>query len=181
MSSSRPDYQCSRLGIKPEEGKLHWGEFIGHTKLLKHIHQPVYTQWKIDSKPSIWCLFRLIRHPQHFRFLCSIYCFFCSFSNCGTLTPFCVNRRGRSDPHIRRTARSCINHFCKLCASASKCVSLFVPNAVTWLSLKLPFNLSESIFISSAGSYYYSFLQRHNEDNHQQETTQQALSWMDCR
>lgn len=44
-----------------------------------------------------------------------------------------------------------------------KCVSMpsfvriflmFVLNAVRWLRLKLPFNLTESIFISSVGSYY---------------------------
>lgn len=31
---------------------------------------------------------------------------------------------------------------------------MFVLNAVRWLRLKLPFNLTESIFISSVGSYY---------------------------
>lgn len=63
-----------------------------------------------------------------------------------------------SHAHIRRNRPPCVNHFCKVCECvyAFLCVYflMFVPNAVRWLRLKLPFNLTESIFISSVGSYY---------------------------
>lgn len=63
-----------------------------------------------------------------------------------------VVKRVSSHPHIRSNGPLCVNHFCELyvcvhaCLCACACVLLFVLNVVRWLGLKLPFNLTESVF-----------------------------------
>lgn len=72
----------------------------------------------------------------------------------GTLMAFPVLLRGLAVIHTSEGLVLPVQTTSVNCVCVCACVLMFVLNVVRWLRLKLPFNLTESIFISSVGSYY---------------------------